>query len=74
MNLAMNTGIEASEVADHVVRAIKENQLYIFPHPELKGATEQRVANLLDAFGEADPQRVAAQEEFMAALLPAGEP
>lgn len=70
MNLAMNTGIEASEVADLVVQGIKSDQFYLFPHPELKGATESRVEEMLAAFGEADPARVAAQEQFMAALLP----
>ena len=70
MNLAMNTGIEASEVADLVVQGIKSEQFYLFPHPELKAATQARVEELLGAFGEADPARVAAQEEFMAALLP----
>ena len=71
MNLAMNTGIDPAEVADMVVQGIKDNQLYLFPHPEMKAATEQRVQGLLDAFGEADPARVAAQEEFLSQLLPA---
>jgi len=69
MKMAMNMGIEPSEVADQVVKSIKNNQLYIFPHPELKAQAEMRGAELLAAFGEADPARVAAQQEFMSALL-----
>lgn len=70
MNLAMNTGIDASEVADMVVQGIKTEQFYLFPHPEMKNATEVRTQEILSSFGEADPARVAAQEEFLSALLP----
>ncbi len=69
MHLAMNTGIEPQEVADLVVQGVKHNLLYLFPHPELKASVEERVAAILDAFGEADPERVAAQEKFMSELL-----
>lgn len=69
MQLAMNTGIEPSEVAQLVVDGVKENRLYLFPHPELKGSAEARVQAILDAFGEADPERVRAQETFMSSLL-----
>jgi NAD(P)-dependent dehydrogenase (short-subunit alcohol dehydrogenase family) len=70
MNLAMNTGIDPKEVADLVVRGIKNNQFYLFPHPEMKEAAQQRVDEMLAAFGEADPERIAAQQRFMAELLP----
>ena len=70
MSLAMNTGIDPSEVADLVVHGIKNNQFYLFPHPEMKDAAQARISELLAAFGEADPARVAAQEQFMAQLLP----
>lgn len=69
MTLAMNTGIDASEVADHVVAGIKANTLHILPHPEMKQAAADRMQAVLDAFGEADPERVAAQEKFMSELL-----
>ncbi len=69
MNLAMNAGIEPSEVADLVVQGIKENQLYLFPHPEMKEAVVARMTALAEAFGEADPERLKAQQEFMADLL-----
>jgi NAD(P)-dependent dehydrogenase (short-subunit alcohol dehydrogenase family) len=70
MNLAMNTGIDPAEVADLVVQGIRNNQFYLFPHPEMKEAARVRIDEMLDAFGEADPQRVAAQQQFMAQLLP----
>lgn len=69
MNLAMNAGIEPSEVADLVVQGIKENQLYLFPHPEMKEAVVARMTALAESFGEADPERLKAQQEFMADLL-----
>ncbi len=70
MNLAMNTGIDPAEVADLVVQGIKSNQFYLFPHPEMKEAAQVRISEMLTAFGEADPERVAAQQRFMAQLLP----
>ena len=70
MNLAMNTGIDPAEVADLVVQGIRNNQFYLFPHPEMKDAAQVRVNVMLAAFGEADPQRIAAQQQFMAQLLP----
>jgi len=70
MNLAMNTGIDPSEVADLVVQGIRSNQFYLFPHPEMKGPAQVRVDEMMAAFGEADPARVAAQQQFMAQLLP----
>ncbi|MAM80804.1 MAG: short-chain dehydrogenase [Gammaproteobacteria bacterium] len=70
MNVAMNTGIEASEVAELVVHGIKTGQFYLLPHPEMKEAMEVRAEEILNSFGEADPARVAAHEEFLSALLP----
>jgi NADP-dependent 3-hydroxy acid dehydrogenase YdfG len=69
MNLAMNTGIDADEVAELVVQGIKEDQFYLFPHPEMKASAEERSTEVLAAFGEADPERVALQERFMSQLL-----
>ena len=70
MTMAMNTGIDPAEVADLVVHGIRNNQFYLFPHPEMKDAAQVRIGEMLEAFGEADPERVAAQQEFMAQLLP----
>jgi NAD(P)-dependent dehydrogenase (short-subunit alcohol dehydrogenase family) len=69
MHMAMNAGIPAEEVAQLVVDGVRQNLMYLFPHPELKASTELRVQAILDAFGEADPERVRAQEEFLARLL-----
>ena len=69
MHMAMNAGIPAEEVAQLVVEGVRQNLMYLFPHPELKASTEQRVQAILDAFGEADPERVKAQEQFLASLL-----
>ncbi len=69
MHLAMGAGIEADEVAELVVQGIKENRLYLFPHPELKASAAGRMEALMGAFGEPNPERLAAQEAFMAALL-----
>jgi NAD(P)-dependent dehydrogenase (short-subunit alcohol dehydrogenase family) len=70
MHLAMNTGIDPAEVADLVVQGIKENRLYLFPHPELGDAARERTATMAAAFGEPDPERLKAQQEFMSQLLP----
>ncbi|MCP5178632.1 MAG: SDR family NAD(P)-dependent oxidoreductase [Pseudomonadales bacterium] len=73
MNMAMQTGIDPAEVAQRVVEAIRNNQLYIFPHPEMRDATAARFAAIMDSFDEPDPERVAAQERFMAGLLTPGK-
>ena len=65
-------GIKAEEVADLVVQGIKSNQLYLFPHAEMKAAAEERMSQVVGAFGEADPERVAAQEQFLSQLLDTG--
>ncbi len=44
---AVANGIPASEVADHVVRAILEERFYIFTHPKMLGAFKRRVDNIL---------------------------
>ena len=70
MHMAMNVGIPAEEVAQLVVDGVRQNLMYLFPHPEFKAPTEARVQAILEAFGEVDPERVRAQEEFLASLLP----
>ena len=70
MQMAMGTGIDPDEVGELVLHGVRNNELYLFPHPEMKEATATRFAHILEAFGEADPERVKAQEELMAGLLP----
>jgi NAD(P)-dependent dehydrogenase (short-subunit alcohol dehydrogenase family) len=43
-------GIPAGPVGARVVEAIKDNDLYIFTHPEMKEATRARFDRILDAF------------------------
>jgi NAD(P)-dependent dehydrogenase (short-subunit alcohol dehydrogenase family) len=43
-------GIPVGPVGTRVVEAIKDNDLYIFTHPEMKAATEARFQRILDAF------------------------
>lgn len=69
MQMAMNAGIEPAEVADLVVQGIKQNQLYLFPHPELGDAARERMQAISASFGEPDPQRMQAQQEFLSQLL-----
>lgn len=71
--MATSTGIEPDEVARYVVDGIKKNQFYLFPHPELKASAVARSEELLSAFGEPDPARLAAQEELMAYIMGATE-
>ncbi len=73
MHMAMNAGIDPTEVADLVVQGIKQNQLYLFPHPELGDAARERMNAISESFGEPDPERVKAQEEFLSQLLQVGD-
>ena len=47
---AVTGGIPVGPVAGRVVEAIKDNDLYIFTHPEMKAATEARFQRILEAF------------------------
>ncbi len=69
MQMAMGTGIDADEVGELVLHGVRNNELYLFPHPEMKAATAARFEHILDAFGEADPERIKAQEALMGALI-----
>lgn len=59
MQAAMHTGIEADEVAGLVIDGVKNNQFYLFPHPELQPAVAERFAAVMQDFGDPDPERVA---------------
>jgi len=69
MQMAMLTGIEPAEVAQRVVDAIKADSLYVFPHAEFRDAAAARFDEILNSFGEPDPERLARQAELMGALL-----
>ena len=44
------TGIPVEPVAERVLEGIRDNDLYIFTHPEMRGAVEARFQNILAAF------------------------
>ncbi len=48
----MASSMETVWVARRVVRAIHDNELYIFTHPEFKSSVEARFASVLASFGE----------------------
>lgn len=66
--MASQTTLDADEVAELVVTGIKKDQLYLFPHPEMKQAAQTRMETMLQDFGTASPEREAAQQQFMDSL------
>jgi NAD(P)-dependent dehydrogenase (short-subunit alcohol dehydrogenase family) len=44
---AVEGGISAEVVADHVVSAVREERFYVLPHPEMKGAIKHRMDDIL---------------------------
>lgn len=56
MKGVLASGMPPERIAERVVRAIRDNEFYIFTHPEWKRLLEPQLAELLAAFGEsADP-------------------
>jgi NAD(P)-dependent dehydrogenase (short-subunit alcohol dehydrogenase family) len=49
----IQSGLDPSEVAARVVTAIREDELYVFTHPETRPAAEQRFAAILAAMDKA---------------------
>jgi NAD(P)-dependent dehydrogenase (short-subunit alcohol dehydrogenase family) len=49
----VQSGLDPSEVAERVVEAIREDELYVFTHPETRPAIEQRFVALLAAMDKA---------------------
>jgi NAD(P)-dependent dehydrogenase (short-subunit alcohol dehydrogenase family) len=45
----IRTGIDPREVAPYVMRAIRDNDLYVFTHPEYRDAIEEHFRNVLAA-------------------------
>ena len=60
---AVRNGLDPSEVAAQVVDAIRENHLYIFTHPEMRGAVEERFARIRAAFDRAEQAKRARAAE-----------
>jgi NAD(P)-dependent dehydrogenase (short-subunit alcohol dehydrogenase family) len=49
----VRTGMDPDEVARRVVAAIRNDELYVFTHPERRGAVEERYRAIFDAFDRA---------------------
>jgi NAD(P)-dependent dehydrogenase (short-subunit alcohol dehydrogenase family) len=54
------TGIPVEPVAERVLEGVLDNDLYIFTHPEMKGAVEARFAGILAAFDKSAASRALA--------------
>lgn len=68
---AVQGGIPVGPVGGRVVEAIKDNDLYVFTHPEMKAATEARFQRILDAFDKsARSPALSALPERPAPVLP----
>jgi NAD(P)-dependent dehydrogenase (short-subunit alcohol dehydrogenase family) len=48
----VQSGLDPSDVAAHVLTAIREDELYVFTHPEMRVAAEERFAAILTAMGK----------------------
>ena len=46
----MLAGIPTEPVAERVLEGVRDNDLYIFTHTEMRGAVEARFARILEAF------------------------
>ncbi len=49
----LRTGMSPDEVAARVMAAIRDNDLYVFTHPEMRGAVEDRFRRILAAYDKA---------------------
>jgi NAD(P)-dependent dehydrogenase (short-subunit alcohol dehydrogenase family) len=69
-------GIPTEPVGNRVVEAIKDNDLYIFTHPEMKPAVEMRFANIMAAFEKSERSKALAglPKRDMASLLQLQQP
>jgi NAD(P)-dependent dehydrogenase (short-subunit alcohol dehydrogenase family) len=49
----LQSGLDPSEVAARVLTAIRNDELYVFTHPEMRAEVEERFAGILAAMGQA---------------------
>jgi NAD(P)-dependent dehydrogenase (short-subunit alcohol dehydrogenase family) len=54
---SLQAGIDPSEVAARVLAAIREDELYVFTHPEMRGEVDERFAAIQAAMGKAAAAR-----------------
>jgi NAD(P)-dependent dehydrogenase (short-subunit alcohol dehydrogenase family) len=50
----LQTGLDPSAVAKQVLAAIRQNQLYVFTHPEMRAGIDERFAAIQAAIGKAE--------------------
>lgn len=65
MQTMMGTGIDPAEVGRIVLDGVRENRFWLITHPEMRVMAEVRSHELLAAFGEPDPERLAALERAL---------
>jgi NAD(P)-dependent dehydrogenase (short-subunit alcohol dehydrogenase family) len=46
----LRTGMDPADVAQRVLAAVRDDELYVFTHPEMRGAVEERFRAILAAF------------------------
>src|SRR6516162_11302298 len=49
----VRTGMDPAEVARRVLAAVRDDELYVFTHPEMRGVVEERFRGILAAFDRA---------------------
>jgi short-subunit dehydrogenase len=47
MSKVLDEGMSAAQVAEYVIRAIREEKFYVLPHPEFKPGIQKRMDNIL---------------------------
>lgn len=52
----VRTGMDPAEVAQRVLTAIRDDELYVFTHPEMRDAVEERFDRILAAFDRLSKQ------------------
>ncbi len=50
---ALRTGMDPKQVGERVLNAIRNNELYVFTHPEMRAGVDQRHFNIAAAFDRA---------------------
>ena len=69
---AFENGMPPIEVADHVFKAIREDQFYILTHPELNDQIEKRMHNILNG-GVPTPQFTISNAPDLKTLMSSGD-
>ncbi|MGH2759836.1 MAG: SDR family oxidoreductase [Actinomycetota bacterium] len=72
MRATMQAGLPPDNVAQDIVSAVKENRLYVFPHPELKGMIDAKWKDP-DAWVRSQSEAWRAQQQATRTLIETGE-